>query len=124
MRLRAIIPFFLAPHARQLKQDVLRDHARGTLLAIAADLDCVQTLHQRDEKSKGKRPRLEAETQAELHGYSRFTEGFDVNESLAEFRALRASVLRMSGAELALPTPAAGDITRFNEAVDQPARQA
>jgi diguanylate cyclase (GGDEF)-like protein/PAS domain S-box-containing protein len=107
------------PHARELKRDVLRDHARGMLLAIATDLEIAQTSSQRDEKSKGKAPHLEAETQATLHGYSRFTEGFDVNEAIAEFRALRASVLRMSAAELAVSTPAADDITRFNEAIDQ-----
>ncbi|MDB5918524.1 MAG: hypothetical protein JWR40_2758 [Massilia sp.] len=107
------------PHARELKQEALRDHARGMLLAIAADLEVAQTLHQQDEKSKGKAPHLAADTQAHLHGCSRFTEGFDVNEATAEFRALRASVLRMSAAELALPTPAADDITRFNEAIDQ-----
>jgi diguanylate cyclase (GGDEF)-like protein/PAS domain S-box-containing protein len=107
------------PHARELQQEVLRDHARGMLLAIAADLEVAQTASQRDEKSKGKAPHQDAQTQAELHGSSRFTEGFDVNEAVAEFRALRASVLHMSGAELALPTPAADDITRFNEAIDQ-----
>ena len=107
------------PHARAFKQAVLRDHARGILLEIAADLENAQTPFQQDQKAKGKAPPQAVQSEAKLHGYSRFTEGFDVNESIAEFRALRASVLRMFGAELALPTQMADDITRFNEAIDQ-----
>jgi diguanylate cyclase (GGDEF)-like protein/PAS domain S-box-containing protein len=103
------------PHAFTLGSLALRDHARGILLAIAADLEKPQTAVQQDDKSKGKGPVALEVTDAELHGLSRFTEGFDVNEAIAEFRALRAGVLRMWGTANA----DAGDITRFNEAIDQ-----
>jgi diguanylate cyclase (GGDEF)-like protein/PAS domain S-box-containing protein len=105
-------------HAHALNPRALRDHARGILTAIAADLEHGQSAAQQEEKSKGQAPAA-AMSEAELHGYSRFAEGFDVNQSVAEFRALRASVLRLAGAELAVPTAAAADITRFNEAIDQ-----
>jgi diguanylate cyclase (GGDEF)-like protein/PAS domain S-box-containing protein len=107
------------PNAKDLNQLSLRDHARGILFVIADDLECAQSPDERDAKSKGRAPAALAETEAQLHGLARFAEGFDVNESVAEFRALRASVLRRSVDALALPTVTADDITRFNEAVDQ-----
>jgi diguanylate cyclase (GGDEF)-like protein/PAS domain S-box-containing protein len=106
-------------HAEGLDQTALRDHARGILLVICDDLECEQSSSERDEKSKGRAPPMPAETEAAMHGLSRYVEGFDVNESIAEFRALRASVLRLSVDSLALPSVAADDITRFNEAIDQ-----
>jgi diguanylate cyclase (GGDEF)-like protein/PAS domain S-box-containing protein len=107
------------PHADKMDPVALRDHARGILNAIALDLEQAQTAHQQAEKSKGRGPQSQVATEAELHGLSRFAEGFDVNESIAEFRALRASVLRLAAPNLVRPAIAADDITRFNEAVDQ-----
>jgi diguanylate cyclase (GGDEF)-like protein/PAS domain S-box-containing protein len=107
------------PNAKDMDQLSLRDHARGILFVIADDLECAQSPDERDAKSKGQAPAASAETEAQLHGLARFAEGFDVNESVAEFRALRASVLRLSVDSLALPSVTADDITRFNEAIDQ-----
>ncbi|MET0857011.1 MAG: diguanylate cyclase [Telluria sp.] len=107
------------PHSLQLNEAALRDHARGILAVIAADLEQSQTPDEQSEKSKGRAPQRLVTTEAELHGISRFAEGFDVNEAIAEFRALRASVLRLWDAHLPLPRVATVDITRFNEAVDQ-----
>jgi diguanylate cyclase (GGDEF)-like protein/PAS domain S-box-containing protein len=107
------------PHAQKLSSVTLRDHARGILNAIAADLEQAQSAAEQEEKSKGRAPHPLLVTEAELHGVSRFSEGFDVNESIAEFRALRASVLRMWGKGAAVPPADASDITRFNEAIDQ-----
>ena len=106
-------------HSQELNALALRDHARGMLLTIAADLEQGQSAAQQEQKSRGQAPATPSVTEAEMHGYSRFAEGFDVNEAVAEFRALRASVLRLAGAELAVPDAAADDITRFNEAIDQ-----
>lgn len=103
----------------KLSPVALRDHARGMLNVIAADVECAQTFVQQDEKAKGRGPHTLLATQAELHGLARFAEGFDVNETMAEFRFLRASVLRLWGESLAMPRIEADDITRFNEAVDQ-----
>ena len=107
------------PHSQHVNQRALRDHARGILLVIASDLEHAQSADQQEQKSKGQASPTPGVTEAELHGYSRFAEGFDVNETIAEFRALRASVLRLAGDELAMPTAATDDITRFNEAIDQ-----
>jgi diguanylate cyclase (GGDEF)-like protein/PAS domain S-box-containing protein len=107
------------PNAQGLGPTVFRDHARGILNAITADLEQAQSPAEQDEKSKGRGPHALPVTQAELHGASRFSEGFDVNESVAEFRALRASVLHLWGQGAPMPRVAAEDITRFNEAIDQ-----
>jgi diguanylate cyclase (GGDEF)-like protein/PAS domain S-box-containing protein len=107
------------PHARNMDQEALRDHARGMLLAIAADLESTQSAAAQQEKSEGRGPRGDAETQAEMHGVARFVAGFDVNEAIAEFRALRASVLRLWGESEPMGLVQADDITRFNEAIDQ-----
>jgi diguanylate cyclase (GGDEF)-like protein/PAS domain S-box-containing protein len=107
------------PHANKMTPTALRDHARGMLQEIVADFAQPQSLQQQVDKSKGRAPHSPDVTQAELHGISRFVEGFDINESIAEFRALRSSVLRMAAATLLESPVAADDITRFNEAVDQ-----
>ncbi|MES2757397.1 MAG: diguanylate cyclase [Pseudomonadota bacterium] len=107
------------PAGAKMNQVGLRDHARGILLTIATDLERAQSPGQQDEKAKGRAPTVAVATEAEMHGLSRYAEGFDVNESIAEFRALRASVLRRAGVSLALPAVTAHDITRFNEAIDQ-----
>ena len=68
-------------------------------------------------KSRGLAPPVAQATEAEKHGSSRFAEGYDVNQAMAEFRALRATVLRLFGENQQLAQ--ADEITRFNEAIDQ-----
>jgi hypothetical protein len=63
------------------------------LLAIAADLDSPQSKRQQVAKSRGLDPENAEESAAEAHGFERHTSGFSVNDTLSEFRALRASVI-------------------------------
>lgn len=98
---------------------VMRDHARGIIHVIANDLESAQNELQQEAKSHGMGPQAPTATQAELHGSSRFAEGFDVNRTMAEFRALRASVLRLWSDTVDMSADQAEDITRFNEAIDQ-----
>lgn len=98
---------------------VMRDHARGIIHVIANDLESAQSKLQQEAKSHGMGPQAPMATQAELHGSSRFAEGFDVDRTMAEFRALRASVMRMWSATVDMSADQAEDITRFNEAIDQ-----
>jgi len=108
------------PSASQLEAKTLRDHAKGILTAIAADLEQPQTPDQQNLKAKGRAPPSLSETEAAMHGAARVSEGFSVTDTMAEFRALRASVLRMWSE---FDPGAHGDtndqITRFNEAIDQ-----
>ena len=99
----------------------LRDHASQILLAIAEDIESEQTDLEQQYKSKGFVQIAEAtRTAAMTHGALRHLAGFDLRQLAAEFRALRASVLR-----LWLKSGVNGDstafyqMTRFNEAIDQ-----
>ncbi len=98
----------------------LRDHAKGLLLTIADDLDQSQTSGEQVAKSEGRAPEASAETQAKVHGNDRLSAGFSIDETISEFRALRASVMQLWSESAPTAPRAAGDeATRFNEAIDQ-----
>ncbi len=108
----------------------LRDHAAGMLAQIAIDLGTPQTSQEQFEKSRGPDdvdaahldPSADAsdDSAAETHGADRASSGFTVADMVAEFRALRASILRLWIAERGvLDSADLHDMMRFNEAVDQ-----
>ncbi len=106
--------------ARHMEAAALRDHASGMLLAIAADLEQAQTPFQQRRKSLGSAPRAALESAAEQHGAARVASGFSVDDAISEFRALRASVLRLwSIANNNGEAISADETLRFNEAIDQ-----
>lgn len=98
----------------------LRDHAAEILSAIAYDLGQPQSPAEQDAKGKGQAPRSRFPTPAETHADFRMTAGFAVDAMITEYRALRASVLKIWTLEGGGATAAdLADITRFNEAIDQ-----
>lgn len=98
----------------------LRDHARQILLAIAEDIETNQTALEQGYKSKGFVPIAEStQTAAMTHGALRYLAGFDLRQLAAEFRALRASVLRLWLRSGASDSTALYQMTRFNESIDQ-----
>jgi hypothetical protein len=86
-----------APASTTMDVEALRDHADQMLTVIAADLSTYQDTHQQAAKSKGHAAALPsaAPTAAEEHGAGRAESGFTVEQMVAEYRALRASVLRL-----------------------------
>jgi signal transduction histidine kinase len=112
----------LLPAAAALDRETLRDHAAQILSAIAADMKQPQTPLQQAEKSKGRAlhtPGAPA-TAAEMHGALRAEVGFDVNQTAAEYRALRAAVMRLwLRSSPLLGSAEVDEIVRFNEAMDQ-----
>jgi len=100
----------------------LRDHALEMLKVVVTDLRTPQTDAEQKEKSKGLSDSApeEPDTPAEVHGAGRAESGFSLGEMVSEYRALRASVIRLwtktcgtlSGTDLE-------DLMRFNEAIDQ-----
>ena len=69
---------------------------------------------------RGGRPRWWApETAAQTHAVLRARSGFDINQLVAEYRALRASVLRLWTDQSPLEKSGVDDMIRFNEAIDQ-----
>ncbi|HUQ75497.1 MAG TPA: sensor histidine kinase [Burkholderiales bacterium] len=98
----------------------LRDHAAQILAAVAQDIDEGQTDLEQAYKSKGfVRIPEAAQTAAMTHGALRYLSGFDLRQLAAEYRALRASVLRLWLRSAAHDETAAYQMTRFNEAIDQ-----
>lgn len=103
----------------------LRDHAELMLRAIAADIEIAQTTAEQEAKSQGRAPTRPARfpvTAATSHGSMRAAEGFSLEQMVAEYRALRASVLRLwsrKEPQALLEPDAYEQQIRFNEAVDQ-----
>jgi signal transduction histidine kinase len=98
----------------------LRDHAPEILKAIALDMETTQTDLEQAEKSKGLAPIRDPETAAETHSTQRLRTGFNQVQVVSEYRALRASVIRLWLASS--PQPDTSDLyqlTRFNEGLDQ-----
>jgi signal transduction histidine kinase len=98
----------------------LRDHAQDMLLVICTDLETYQGAHESIEKSKGNAPEVEEDTAAEIHAIDRLHAGLSLEQLTAEYRAMRASVLRLWQVKVKR-ADAFGlqDIVRFSEAVDQ-----
>jgi hypothetical protein len=84
----------LEPLADSTKKK-LRDHAQQMLLVICADLDTYQGEQESIEKSKGNAAPGSDDTCAEAHAEDRAESGFAIEELMAEYRAMRASVLRL-----------------------------
>lgn len=102
----------------------LRDDAEALLLAAASDMRSDQTAEQQSDKSKGEGHTGESSTRvnkaSELHGAGRSGSGFELWAVVAEYRALRASVLRLWRDSCPAPDlHDIDDVTRFNECIDQ-----
>lgn len=114
----------LAPGTEMTKL-ALRDAAEAILLATARDMQSDQSPAQQVSKSKGRGGAGGEESDrldyaSKIHGVERVDSGFDIMEVVAEYRALRASVLRLwrkNHPQHNLND--INDITRFNESIDQ-----
>jgi signal transduction histidine kinase len=110
----------IEPPALTMDDTELRDHAKLMLGAIAADLKTPQSRREQSEKSKGNGPRGKCDTAAETHAEARLLSGYNVEQLVSEYRALRSSVLHQWAS---LGHTAQGtdmeDVMRFNEAIDQ-----
>jgi signal transduction histidine kinase len=114
----------VAHTGKPMDQKALRDHAAQILQAVADDLEAPQSAAQEIAKSRGEGARDAAagDTAAETHADTRILSGFGIDAMLTEYRALRASVLRMWAAtrkDNAGLSDELQQLTRFNEAIDQ-----
>ena len=106
-----------------LDQKTLRDHAGEILRTIAEDLERPQSEDAQLEKSRGLTDSSSGggDTAAEIHADTRMISGFAIDAMITEYRALRASVVRLwlkSGGETSYHDDLR-DLIRFNEAIDQ-----
>ncbi|MDB4975272.1 MAG: Sensor histidine kinase [Myxococcaceae bacterium] len=105
----------LLPAARGMNARALRDHADEILSAIVSDMRSHQSVEQQAEKSKGRGEAQRLEMIGQVHAALRIENGFKLSQLVAEYRALRASVMRLwekNGSDSA-------GVTRFNEAIDE-----
>ena len=109
------------PSAAHMDRAALRDHIVGLLRFIADDLETPETESQRSEKAKGQGPKAGGgnDSTAETHADLRLMGGFTTVELISEFRALRASVIKLWRAEWSKMEDVLIDLLRFNEAIDQ-----
>jgi signal transduction histidine kinase len=99
---------------------ILRDHAVAIVTYIADDMELPQAPIEEKAKSEGKGPTGPIDHVATVHVSLRIESGFDLVQIMAEYRALRATVLRL-WRQTHPDDFAAGalEITRFAEAIDQ-----
>jgi signal transduction histidine kinase len=111
---------------REVAVDVaeLRDHAQAILLATVTDMNSAQSGFEQSEKSMGRgsagvySDRLDSAS-AE-HGVGRVASGFNLLALVSEYRALRASVMRLwRQSKPDADSHDLDDITRFDESIDQ-----
>jgi signal transduction histidine kinase len=109
------------PSASEMDREQRRDHLAGMLHAVALDLDTPQTRREQAEKAQGMADAdVESRTAANSHGIDRAVSGYTPMEVVSEFRALRASILRLWSEEPhELTRVDLEEVTRFNEAIDQ-----
>src|SRR5215204_603684 len=84
------------PAGKTMDSLTLRDHAKLILDAAARDIETYQTDTEQSDKSKGLARGLAGkETAATTHGALRQIAGFDLEQLGSEYRALRASVIKL-----------------------------
>ena len=107
----------LTDFSKDLDVPTLRNHLREMLLAITDDMAKPQSGRQQSNKSQGKKPVVTLDRVTAIHARMRVDSGFSLRHVIAEYRALRASILRLyteTGGEADL-----SEVTRFNETIDQ-----
>ena len=102
----------------------LRDDAEGILRTTAADMASAQSPEEQEEKSRGNghggQESNRVNQAARSHGRGRVVSGLSLEQVVAEYRALRASVLRLwRESKPSAHLEDLDDITRFNESIDQ-----
>lgn len=110
------------PAASGLDERALRDHGKLILEEIAADMERPQDDHEQQAKSEGNSATASTSDNvpSRSHARQRERQGFEVEQMVAEYRALRATVLRLWGASSTMTgAQDLEDVIRFNEAVDQ-----
>jgi signal transduction histidine kinase len=98
----------------------LRDHIEQILEFVVEDIESPQSGLEQIEKSQGKKHKSAGHSAAETHAALRLAGGFEIDQMVSEYRALRASVIKLwSAANKEVPQQDLIDLTRFSESIDQ-----
>jgi signal transduction histidine kinase len=106
----------LMPPGADMTEAELRDHAAEILTAVVHDISIAQTSDEQSRKSEGRGSANTMRASGWLHADHRIQHAFTFRSVLAEFRALRATVLRLYAESGAFDHT---DMLRFNEAIDE-----
>jgi signal transduction histidine kinase len=106
----------LTPWAKGLSKKDLRDHAEELLGVIVSDMKSSQSGLQQSEKAKGHDRGGALCAVGKKHAIDRLAGGLRLDQLVSEFRALRASVLRLWDQR---EPDQNGEMIRFNEAIDE-----
>ena len=106
----------LHPWSNGLSEKELEDHADELLTAVVADMESTQTGAETSIKSKGGAAAGALTSIGHKHASDRLESGFKLDQLVSEYRALRASVVRLWGEAHG---DTRGELTRFNEAIDE-----
>ncbi len=110
----------LTPNNNDKTPLALRDHIDRILAFIVTDIRSAQTRSEQVKKSHGKKEKGSSPTAAEIHAALRLAGGFDIDQMVSEYRALRASVIKLwSKANTQMSSVDILDLIRFNESIDQ-----
>jgi len=110
----------LKPAANDMTPLALRNHIHEILAFIVSDIESPQTGLEQIQKSHGVKERSPIPTAAETHAALRLAGGFNIDQMVSEYRALRASVIKLwSAANTEINSIDIIDLTRFNESIDQ-----
>jgi len=110
----------LTPAANDMTPLALRDHIQEILAFIVSDINSPETSSEQIQKSHGGKEKESTPTAAETHAALRLAGGFDIDQMVSEYRALRASVIKLwSRANTQMDSADIIDLTRFNESIDQ-----
>ncbi|HAT31540.1 MAG TPA: two-component sensor histidine kinase [Janthinobacterium sp.] len=110
-----------APDGAEMSVLALTDHAEAILRAIAIDIETSQSKQQQYKKSQGDDvDQGDEESAAAIHGRLRQASNFSLLQLSSEFRALRATVLRLWLSRVQqMSETTIYEMVRFNEAIDQ-----
>jgi hypothetical protein len=87
----------LVPAAEGIMPLSLRNHISYILAFIADDIESSQTDAEQLKKSRGEKPKDLRDSVAEIHAALRQAGGFNLDQMVSEYRALRASVTKLWG---------------------------
>jgi signal transduction histidine kinase len=110
-----------SPASDGMTKLALQDHIVDILKFVADDLESAQSPTEQFDKSRGlgDGDGPFRNSAAEIHAALRLADGFDIDQMVSEYRALRASVVKQWVGRATLVSTDIEDLTRFNEAIDQ-----
>lgn len=110
----------LSPAADSMTLSALRDHIGEILDFIVSDITTAQTDAEQIKKSHGLKAGSIKPSASQIHATLRHAGGFNIDQMVSEYRALRASIIKLWTSQLTEVTNHdLRDLIRFNESIDQ-----